>query len=146
MLTTPHAAAGVALGAAIGNPLVVIPAAMASHFILDAVPHWQEILPPYIPTTKTYVRVPLDIALAVGITVLATHWQPQHTAAIWTGAVCANLPDLDSIIMVAPEVKRGILKRYWDWHCRIQRETDSLWGLVPQLAVVATSLAITYLA
>lgn len=146
MLTTPHAAAGVALGAIIKNPVLVIPAAVASHFVLDYVPHWQEILPPYTPTWKTYARVPLDVALAIGITVLATRWQPQHTAAIWTGAVFANLPDLDSIIMVNPAVKRGLLKRYWDWHCSIQRETSSLWGILPQLAVVASSLAITYVA
>src|SRR5665811_640253 len=100
MLTTPHAAAGIAIGAMIGNPILVIPVAIASHFVLDSIPHWQETLAPYTPNKKTYVRVPLDIAFALGITVLATHWQPQLTAAIWTGAVSANVPDLDTIVVI----------------------------------------------
>lgn len=144
MLTTPHAAAGVAIGALLGDSPLVIPAALASHFALDTVPHWQEILPPYIPTAKTYLRAPIDIALAVGLTIFATHRQPRHAAAIWTGAVVANLPDLDSIAMALPQLRNGPLKPYWDWHCRIQRETSSLWGLLPQAAVVAMGLWVAH--
>jgi hypothetical protein len=144
MLTTPHAAAGIAIGAVIANPLVVAPIAVASHFLLDSVPHWQETLAPYIPTKKTYIRVPIDIALAVGITLLAVHWQPQHAAAIWTGAIFANLPDLDSIVVLLPRLKNGIIQKYWGWHCRIQRETSSFWGLLPQALVVAASLILAH--
>lgn len=144
MLTTPHAAAGIAIGTLIANPLAVIPVALASHYLLDTVPHWQETLAPYTPTKKTYIRVPIDLALAVGITILAAHWQSQHTAAIWTGAVFANLPDLDSLVVLVPELKQGLVQKYWDWHCRIQRETSSLWGLLPQLAVITASLALAY--
>lgn len=144
MLTTPHAAAGIAIGTLIANPVEVIPVAIASHYLLDAVPHWQETLAPYTPTKKTYIRIPIDLTLAVGITILAAHWQPQHVAAIWTGAVFANLPDLDSIVVLVPRFKKGIVQKYWDWHCRIQRETSSLWGLLPQLVVVATSLTLAY--
>lgn len=142
MLTTPHAAAGIALGVVLGNPLLVIPAAVASHFLLDCVPHWQETLAPYKPTWKTYVRVPIDITLAVGITIFAAHEAPQHAAAIWAGAVAANVPDFDSLVVLVPNIKRGLIRRFWDWHCAIQRETSSLWGLVPQLAVVALAAAI----
>jgi hypothetical protein len=142
MLTTPHAAAGIAIGALVGNPYIVVPAALASHFVLDAVPHWQETLAPYTPTRKTYVRVPLDIALAVGITVLATRWQPHYMLAIWLGAVFANVPDLDTVVILIPKLKRGLVRKYWDWHCGIQRETASLWGIVPQLVVIAVSLVL----
>lgn len=140
MLTTPHTAAGIAIGAIIPNPLVVAPIAVASHFLLDMVPHWQETLAPYTPTKKTYIRAPIDIGLAVSITLLAVHWQPQNAASIWTGAVFANVPDLDSIVVIVPSLKKGIIQRYWDWHCKIQRETSSLWGLAPQLALIAASL------
>ena len=145
MLTTPHAAAGIAIGALVGNPYVVIPVAITSHFVLDAVPHWQETLAPYKPTRKTYVRVPLDIALAVGITIVATHWQPDYAAAIWLGSIFANMPDLDTIVILIPKLKRGIVSKYWDWHCRIQRETASLWGIVPQVLVIAASLVLVKL-
>jgi hypothetical protein len=145
MLTTPHAAAGIAIGVLVGNPAVVIPAALASHFMLDCVPHWQETLAPYNPTKKTYIRVPLDIALALGITILATRWQPHYAAAIWLGAIFANVPDLDTMVILIPKLKRGIIQKYWDWHCKIQRETSSLWGIVPQLFVIVASLALAKL-
>ncbi len=146
MLTTPHTAAGAALGAALGDPLLVIPVAIASHFILDSVPHWQETLAPYIPTKKTYIRVPIDIALAIALTVWSAHLQPMHIEAIWIGAISANAPDIDSVIVIVPKLKQGIVKKYWDWHCKIQRETSSTWGVMAQLAIVALSIAIIYTA
>lgn len=140
MLTTPHTAAGVALGVLIGNPILVIPAAIASHFLLDRVPHWQETLAPYEPTWKTYIRVPIDISLAVGLTMWAAHAQPAYAAAIWAGAIAANVPDLDTVVVLLPAIKRGMVQRYWDWHCRIQRETSSLAGIIPQLAIILAAL------
>ncbi len=145
MLTTPHATAGMAIGAYLVNPVMVIPAAIASHFLLDMVPHWQETLAPYIPTRKTYIRASLDICLAVGLTTLASHWQPEHTAVIWIGAFFANLPDFDSIVVLVPKLKRGIMHRFWDWHCKIQRETSSLLGVLPQLAVITGCLLLVKL-
>lgn len=144
MLTAPHAAAGVAIGVIIPNPLVAAPVAVASHFLLDMVPHWQETLAPYTPTKKTYIRIPLDMALAIGITLLAVHWQPQNTASVWAGAIFANVPDLDSMLVIVPSLKKGIIQTYWDWHCKIQRETSSLWGLLPQLALIAASLVLVH--
>jgi len=140
MLTTPHAMAGVAIGSLIVNPLIVIPAAVASHFLLDSVPHWQEVLAPYKPDKPTYIRVPLDIVLAIGLTILAVHWQPHYVGSIWLGAIFANAPDLDVITMLIPKLRQGIVRTYYDWHCRIQRETSSLWGVVPQLIVIVLSL------
>lgn len=39
MLTTPHLLVGAAIGAQFNNPYIVVPAAVASHFVLDSVPH-----------------------------------------------------------------------------------------------------------
>lgn len=142
MLSAPHAAAGAAIGALSGNVWIAVPAAVASHFVLDMVPHWQETLAPYTPTAKTYVRIPIDLTLAVAIVVLAVHWQPQQAAAIWAGAIGANLPDLDSLVVLMPDIKQGLIERFWNWHCEIQRETSSLWGILPQLIVIALSLAL----
>lgn len=145
MLITPHTAAGLAIGSVVGNPLLVVPAAIASHFVLDAIPHWQETLAPYVPTKKTYVRIAVDLTLAIGITVLASHWQPQAVTNIWLGAIFANVSDLDSIVVLVPKIKRGVITQYWDWHCKIQKETASLWGLLPQLLVLGLGLMIVRL-
>lgn len=144
MLVSPHAAAGIAIGILVSNPIIALPAAIASHFILDTVPHWQETLAPYQPTRKTYLRIPIDIGLAVAMTILALFTQPSHAAIIVSCALAATMPDLDVLMIVFPALKKGVSKRYWDWHCVIQHETSSLAGLIPQLAVIAISLAAIY--
>ncbi|HVS58710.1 MAG TPA: hypothetical protein VHD60_03150 [Candidatus Saccharimonadales bacterium] len=145
MLTTPHAVTGAILGALLPTPLA-IPTSIASHYVLDSVPHWQETLAPYMPTRKTYIRIPIDIALAVGLTFLIAHWHPVYQGRIWWSAFAANAPDLDSFLAVAPHFKRGLLKVYWDWHCSIQRETSRWYGVLTQLAVIGIALYVSAVA
>lgn len=144
MLTTPHAITGAAIGALLPSPLLVVPLAIGSHFVLDSIPHWQETLAPYTPTKKTYIRVPIDIALAIALVWFSVHWQPNHVSTIWLGAIMANVPDLDVITVLMPRLRQGLIKNYWDWHCKIQREISSMWGVVTQLIVIAISLAVVY--
>jgi hypothetical protein len=144
MLVLPHVATGVALGALIGDPLIVVPAAIASHFILDAIPHWQETMAPYQPTWKTYVRIPIDIGLAIALVIYAVNLHPELLPGILLGAVFASIPDLDVITIKLPALQRGIVKRYWDWHCKIQREVSSLWGVTTQLIVIATCITVIH--
>jgi hypothetical protein len=140
MLVLPHVATGAALGALIGDPLIVVPAAIASHFILDVVPHWQETMAPYHPTWKTYTRIPLDIGLAIGFVTYAVSLQPSLMPAIVLGAIFASIPDIDVVTIKLPKLQRGLVKRYWDWHCKIQQETTSLWGVATQLTVLAACI------
>lgn len=144
MLITPHALTGAAVGTLVTNPLLVIPLAICSHFILDSVPHWQETLAPYTPTKKTYIRIPIDVALTVTLVWVAVQWQPDHTAPMLLGAVTANMPDLDVMTIVIPKLRRNLIAKYWDWHCRIQRETASLFGVLTQLIVIGLSLVVIY--
>lgn len=144
MLITPHAIAGAAIGALVASPLLVIPIAIGSHFVLDSVPHWQETLAPYTPNKKTYIRIPIDVLLATVLVWLTVRWQPSHTAPILLGAVFANVPDLDVITVLIPKLRQGLLEKYWDWHCKIQRETASMWGVATQLVVVAVGLLVVY--
>ena len=144
MLVLPHVATGAAIGALIGDPLIAVPLAIASHFILDATPHWQETMAPYIPTWKTYLRIPIDIGLAAALVAFAIHTQPAHMPAIFLGALFASMPDLDVLTIKLPRLQTGVIKRYWDWHCNIQREVTSLWGVASQLAVLFISITVIY--
>lgn len=140
MLVSPHITAGVALGAAIGNPVIVVPLAILSHFVLDTVPHWQETLAPYHPTKKTFIRIPIDLAIGALIIWVGLAARPEHAVGILLGALFASAADLDVIVITHPHLKKGLLHKYWEWHCAIQRETSSLWGIVPQVAVIAVGL------
>jgi len=137
MLVAPHIATGVTLGIVLGEPLLVVPVAVASHFLLDSVPHWQETMAPYRPTWKTYLRIPLDIGLGLVIIFLALYLQPERGLSVVLGAIFASAPDLDVVTILFPRLKTELVAKYWDWHCKIQREVSSLAGVATQLAVLA---------
>lgn len=145
MLTTPHAVAGATIGVLLPNPLLAIPVAVASHFVLDSIPHWQETLAPYVPTNKTYIRIPLDIALALILVSLVAHWNYQDHTLIWLCALFANIPDLDSLVVIIPRLKTGLIRKFWDWHCKIQRETSSIRGVYTQVIFTCFCLLIVYM-
>ena len=51
MLELPHAAIGLAIASKIPNPFIAIPLALASHFVVDLIPHWN---PSLFTETKKY--------------------------------------------------------------------------------------------
>ena len=142
MLIAPHAALGAAIGVIVKEPLIVVPAAIASHFVLDAIPHWQETLAPYSLTKRTFIRTPIDIILAVLIVVLISQ-NATNTWQVLIGAFAGLAPDIDSLLLLKPKLlKAPISKDYWNWHCSVQNETKSIYGLITQLMVIAFSLTV----
>ncbi len=144
MLITPHILLGAAIAKTFPNPLIFVPLALASHFVLDAVPHWQETLYPYKPTRATWFRLPLDLFLAISILLLlgsARNVSPN----IWTGAFIGVLPDLDSIFYLekfSKLRKNSIVDKWLFFHEGIQRETNKPIGFLSQIAIVILSLFI----
>ena len=43
MFLTPHVAVAVAIAAVLPNPILAIPLAFLSHFVLDMLPHWDDL-------------------------------------------------------------------------------------------------------
>ncbi len=144
MLTTPHSLTGATIAVLIPNPIISVPFAVGSHFILDSIPHWQETLYPYKPHKGTWIRVSLDVALSFGLVWWITQSHSDISAVIWLTAFAANVPDFDFIVVLIPKLLGfKLLKSFWDWHCKIQRETSSLWGLVPQIILFIACLMIS---
>jgi hypothetical protein len=68
---------------------------------------------------------------------------PNSASVIWMTAIAANLPDLDSLVPLLPRLlKNKIIKKYWDWHCRIQRETPKFYGVLTQVTVIVAAITI----
>jgi hypothetical protein len=92
MLVTNHVLSGALLGAAVRNPWLALPLGVASHFALDATPHWGQ----WNDDTH-FMRV----AVIDGLTGLAAMGAaaraagPGERAAVVAGMVGAALPDLD---------------------------------------------------
>jgi hypothetical protein len=148
LLLTPHALVGAAIGVRLKRPSRVIPIAVASHFVLDTVPHWQETLFPYRPGLATWIRLPIDLCLAVGgvawIAKQGSKRQHGLGRVAVLGALAGTLPDVDALACANPSmVRNGWVRRYFVWHCGIQDETSQRWGLLPQIAVSLAALALT---
>ena len=114
VLETPHVIVGAAIATKIANPLLSIPLAFGSHFLLDRIPHWNPHLNTEMkkhgkPTKKSSFIVVADVctALFVGF-FIASKAMPDmaHAATILAASFAAVLPD----VMEGPYFFLGIKK------------------------------------
>jgi hypothetical protein len=91
MLVTNHVLSGVVIGAAVRHPAAAFALGVASHFALDAVPHWGKF------DRRGYLRVAVTDGL-VGLAAMGTMTAlaPRGSrVAVLAGMAGAALPDLD---------------------------------------------------
>jgi LexA-binding, inner membrane-associated putative hydrolase len=92
MLVTNHVLSGALIGALARRPALALPLGVASHFVLDAAPHWGK-----WDSDKHFMRV----AVADGLLGLAAMGagaalaRPGLRGAVVAGMVGAALPDID---------------------------------------------------
>lgn len=149
MLETPHVAAGIALAAKFPNPLVSIPLSLASHFVLDKIPHWNPHLytetqkfgqPSKKSTTLAIVDISASLILGLGFAYQAL---PNINTAILILAC--------SLASVAPDVikypyyyfhwRQKLLVKWVKFERKIQVNAKSpFWGMLTQILVTAASL------
>jgi len=118
VLLTNHVLSGALIGALARRPLPALAAGVASHFALDAVPHWGD-----WGSRRRFLRVAAAdglISLAVAGAIAAVSPADRRSAVV-AGMAGAALPDLD---------KPGIMWLGWSpypsavcrFHVRIQDE------------------------
>lgn len=141
MLETPHVAVGAAIAVAIPNPLISIPLAFASHFILDMTPHWN----PHLNTeTKKYGHLTKQTLLIIGIDLAAaallTFYLGKGNLNIYACAFAAILPD----VIEGPYFLWGFKNKYLDiwmkFQKSIQADANVFWGLATQIITIIASL------
>ena len=140
MLETPHVALGAAIAVAIPNPLISIPLAFASHFILDITPHWNPHLNTETKkygrlTNKTLVIIGLDLACALLLSIYL-YKTGNNNLNILLGAFAAILPD----VVEGPYFLFGLKNKYltiWmKFQKAIQADANVFWGLLTQIVVL----------
>lgn len=128
MTATNHALTGALIGLVTGNAWIAVPAALASHFVCDAIPHFD------VPGatrekrigSKLFLRVQIIFgAVMCGLLVgTLASFHPGHWLLASVCAFVATSPDLLSIPRFV-SVRRGDkdpVHRWWLWqfHHRIQ--------------------------
>jgi len=92
VLLTNHVLSGALIGALVRRPLPAFAAGVASHFVLDTMPHWGQ-----WGNERRFLRVAVPdglIALA-GMGAFAAVSPPDRRLAVVAGMTGAALPDLD---------------------------------------------------
>lgn len=140
MLETPHVALGAAIAVAIPNPLISIPLAFASHFLLDMTPHWNPHLNTEIKkygnlTKQTLFIIGLDLTFAILLTIFLA----KNDINIYIVAFASILPD----VVEGPYFLWGWKNKYIDIWMKFQKsiQTDAnvFWGLLTQILTLGAS-------
>ena len=118
MLLTNHVLSGALIGARARGPEQAFAAGVASHFVLDAIPHWGD-----WGTKRRFLRVAVAdglVSLAVAGAVAATT-PSERRPAVLAGMAGAALPDLDkpARLWFGGSPFPAVVDRF---HSRIQRE------------------------
>jgi len=152
MIATPHLLTGAVLGKALRRPWLAWPAALASHFLLDAVPHLDSV--GLFPGTPGHVTAPAagiaaaDTVVGIALVLWLTRGDPQRRVML--GAALAGLLP-DALFNVPPwgawlaawpgthwlEVLHGLSSQgvaAADWPVGVSTQVTvtalALWGLV----------------
>lgn len=149
MLETPHVALGMAIAVKTGNPYIALPLALASHFVLDVVPHWN----PHFytetkkfgkPTRSSTIIAVTDELVAIALTLFVAYlFLPDVSMSILIMA-CSFLSVLPDQIKFPffffKNMRSGIIKKWTDWERSIQVEVGPFWGITNQVIITVASL------
>ena len=141
MLSTPHLLVGAAIVKVIPNPVISLPLAFASHFVLDSIPHWDG--SPKAPFNKKLIGgIIVDYAFGASLVFLLTSGLANQEL-IWLGAFLGTLPDfLTGTYKHLEAYFSGIylIRIPNEFHIRIQRNVPFQMGLAT--STIAALIAI----
>jgi hypothetical protein len=120
VLLTNHVLSGALIGAVVRRPVPAFAAGVASHFVLDAVPHWGD-----WGSIRRFlqVAVPDGLISLAAMGTLATLAPAERRPAVLAGMIGAALPDVDK------PAKLWFGRSPWpravdEFHIRIQPEAS----------------------
>ena len=137
MLLTNHTLTGIALGLTIDDVEVLAPTAIASHFVLDSVPHFGD---KCLSFDKPLGRIwaAIDCSVALTLAVASVFVFPHRFLHLFIGVVGATVPDL---LYIPKYLFHKIFwKPLFDFHHIIQ--TERLWLFPVELIWAASMLTV----
>ncbi len=140
MTATGHAIIGTVIAAKIGNPLLAIPIALASHFVADALPHWDT---GYHRKQKTrnsfFIQSAADVLIGffASWAIITVFFPGTDLLYTYFIVLVAQLPDW----LTAPYLFFNFNFPPFNWVYRMQKLFDTHmgmpWGFINQVAIAA---------
>jgi hypothetical protein len=158
MILSTHAIVGAAIASFLpSHPTTAFVVGFASHFVLDAIPHWDYPIRsgsvnPRIGASVTFDRALLRDVVVIGsdgllgiLGALLLFASPDGLWSILLGAFGAMLPDpLQTIHAHFPHEPLRTLQRFHRWiHTNKEIKNDIILGVGSQLALVAVMVGLT---
>jgi hypothetical protein len=130
MIALNHVLTGTAIAFVVKRPELAIPLAFLSHFVIDAIPHYEYGEP---GTRQFWFSWILDaIATTAALVFLCMH-APDQAWLIIASGVSAELPDVFWVYCYA----RGLHKKwFFAFHKRVQWSETKI-GIIPELLYTA---------
>ena len=139
MTATGHAIIGTVIAAKIGNPVLAVPIAIASHFLADALPHWDTgYHRDHKTKTKFFVQSLADVLIGfLAAYALVTAFFPAtNLVYAYFIVIMAQLPDW----ITAPYLFFNWNFPPFNWTYKFGKIFDTHlgmpWGFVNQVAIV----------
>jgi len=140
MLELPHVAFGAVIGSLIPNPMISYPAALASHFLLDMLPHWnphiiREVKNHHRLYPSTLVIIGVDSLLATTLALWAALFNNSHSQTAIDILICSFLaaaPDIVEAPYFLFQKSTAWMRRLVVFQKRIQWDVPVLPGLLFQ--------------
>ena len=141
MFASVHVVTGAAVASVVPNPLISVPLAFGSHFVLDSIPHWHDVGKGE-PWTRTTIKVGISDLIASFVLAFYLVFSTGSETLVY-GMVAGSIVDTD--VVLYPFLDKRGWKKVWPkfiskLHRDIQNEIKNIWGLVTQAAIFLFSL------
>lgn len=138
---------GAAIAIKIGNPALALPLALASHFVLDLLPHWNPHLNREIKkygrvTRRTTIIIIADVvaSLVAGFYIASTALPNRELfITVLLGAFFAVLPDVVEAPYFFFRWKNPLIIKLAKFQSSLQVNVPFLPGLVSQILIISAA-------
>ena len=139
MTATGHALIGTIIAAKIGNPALAVPIAIGSHFLADALPHWDTGTNKKEKTKRIFfVESAIDVALGFLLSWLLIVWifPATNLSYAFLIIIMAQLPDWLTAPYLFFNLNFFPFSNTYHFQKKFDNRLDSPWGVVNQVAAV----------
>ena len=139
MTATGHALVGTVIAAKVGNPALAIPIALASHFLCDALPHWDTGYDRENQSKTRFVAATaIDVVLGFVLswTLIVLFFPSTNLLYAFLIIIVSELPDWLTAPYLFFDLKIQPFLSIYKLQKKFDTELDLPWGFINQAAVL----------